>query len=126
MLRRALPQLRFFCNIIRASTCETSVLVHVNSYKLLSGCPDGASGVTPPWLGPLNFQRSFAAHTGTLLVQFPLAQTGEGAPARDVSTSLQLAAKGPTWQQKWTSVQTALIDGMQRRGLALQRSGTNH
>ena len=98
MLRRALPKLERLREFIRHSAGESSVLLQLESCRLLSGRHQSAAQQRSSWLGPLSFHRSFAARPGTVLVQFPLAQTGEGAPACDVSTSRGCAAhKGPTW-----------------------------
>ncbi len=89
MLRRAVPRLIRICNIVGLPAHNTKFPAQIECYGLhQSRDRSVAAAVVRSWVGPSVFQRGFAARPGTLLVHFPLAQTGEGAPAVDLSPPL--------------------------------------
>ncbi len=118
MLRRAVPKLIRICNIVNTPAKPHGQIECCKLHQSRSRSVTAA--VVRSWVGPSVFKRGFAANSGTLLVHFPLAQTGEGAPAVYLSPplgwALQNAPPGISrrHQRALGMVQARLASGIQR------------
>ena len=119
MLRRALPGLTRICNIVKQPASNCGFLLQIeccrsHQFRDRSVVAAAAAAVVRSLVGPSVFQRGFAARPETLLVHFPLPQTGEGAPAVDMSPRMEWVH---TCSHLAPTITSAKIEGWHDRAL---------